>query len=259
MKRPVRRVALYGYLGSGNIGNDATLETVAGLAQFQSPGGGSAVHQHRTRGISARYGIPSRADGLAFARSGWQPSDADSSQAARPVARHSVAATRWPARLTRSSFRAWAYSRSPFGVRPWGLPFGLFLMAAACRLRRRPLCASRCRSGMGAESSHQAAVRRHGPPGDTRQLPGPVVRGSRWPALVLASPRQSLLILLSRIPPPTLAKPEPGRIVVGVMAYYGQGDDPTRGARCAPPVRRNDGGSLGAGGQGRRSGGAGRR
>ena len=31
-------------------------------------------------------------------------------------------------------------------------------------------------------------------------------------------------------PAPTLAKPEPGRIVVGVMAYYGRKDDPKRGA-----------------------------
>ena len=30
MSRPVRRVAFFGYLGSGNLGNDATFETVMG-------------------------------------------------------------------------------------------------------------------------------------------------------------------------------------------------------------------------------------
>ena len=31
-------------------------------------------------------------------------------------------------------------------------------------------------------------------------------------------------------PAPTQAEPEPGRVVVGVMAYYGHSDDPVRGA-----------------------------
>ena len=47
--------------------------------------------------------------------------------------------------------------------------------------------------------------------------------GARDPAAVAPD-------LALPIPPQRLAKPEPGRIVVGVMAYYGREDDPKRGA-----------------------------
>jgi polysaccharide pyruvyl transferase WcaK-like protein len=37
MSQPVRSVALFGYLGSGNIGNDATFETVLGWLRSTYP------------------------------------------------------------------------------------------------------------------------------------------------------------------------------------------------------------------------------
>ena len=37
MSRPVRRVGFYGYLGSGNIGNDATFETVLAWLESAHP------------------------------------------------------------------------------------------------------------------------------------------------------------------------------------------------------------------------------
>jgi hypothetical protein len=42
-------------------------------------------------------------------------------------------------------------------------------------------------------------------------------------------------VLVSAHPAPTQAKPKRGRLVVGVMAFYGEGDDPVRGAE----VRRS--------------------
>ena len=53
-------------------------------------------------------------------------SDRSVSQAARPADRHRLAATRWPARWTRSSFRAWVYSRSPSEFGPGVCPSGFF-------------------------------------------------------------------------------------------------------------------------------------
>ena len=82
---------------------------------------------------------------------------------------------------------------------------------------------------MGGESPHQAAVCRRRSPGDARKLP----RSSSAAAMARAGARDPEAIapdLAFAHPAPTLAEAEPGRIVVGVMAYYGRRDDPVRGA-----------------------------
>ena len=59
MKRPIRRVALYGYLGSGNIGNDASLETVLAWLQSAHPDVEVRCITIAPDEVTARYGLPS--------------------------------------------------------------------------------------------------------------------------------------------------------------------------------------------------------
>ena len=59
MKQPVRRVALYGYLGSGNIGNDASLETVLAWLKSDHPEVEVQCITIAPDEVTARYGLPS--------------------------------------------------------------------------------------------------------------------------------------------------------------------------------------------------------
>ena len=56
MSRPVRRVALFGYLGSGNIGNDAPFETVLGWLRSTQPDVEVGCITIAPDAIAARYG-----------------------------------------------------------------------------------------------------------------------------------------------------------------------------------------------------------
>ena len=59
MNQPVRRVALYGYLGSGNIGNDASLETVLAWLKSDHPDVEVRCITIAPDEVTARYGLPS--------------------------------------------------------------------------------------------------------------------------------------------------------------------------------------------------------
>jgi polysaccharide pyruvyl transferase WcaK-like protein len=60
MNRPVRRVAFRGYLGSGSIGNDATLETVLAWLSATHPDVETSCITIAPAEVTARCGIPSR-------------------------------------------------------------------------------------------------------------------------------------------------------------------------------------------------------
>jgi polysaccharide pyruvyl transferase WcaK-like protein len=228
MKRPVRRIAFYGFLGSGNIGNDASLETVMAWLNANHPQVEVSCISNAPAEVRARYGIPS----VAMTR---HSSD-----------HHGRRAIEAPARILGRLIDIWrSYAlagsadavivpgmgvlEESLRVRPWGLPFGLFLMAAACRLRRRPFVLL----DIGAERATNPITRwlsvatvglaAHVSYRDHWSAAGMARAGARDPDAVAPD-------LAFAHPGPTRANPESGRLVVGVMAYYGKGDDPQRGA-----------------------------
>ena len=236
MNQPVRRVALYGYLGSGNIGNDASLETV--LAWLKSDHPDVEVHciTIAPNEVTARYGLPS-------VQLSW-PSPGQSGSGVMATSRKLIG------RLIDVP-RSYALAGSidavivpgmgvleeTLGSRPWGLPLELFLMATACRLRNRRFVLL----DVGAEWVvnpltrwlYVAATRQatHVSYRDRSSAAAMARAGARDPEaiapdLAFAHPAPTE----ASTEAPTQAKAEPGRIVVGVMAYYGRRDDPVRGA-----------------------------
>lgn len=225
---PVRSLAFYGFLGSGNLGNDASLETV--LAWFRS-----AYPEVELRCITlapevvrARYGVGSvrltaSARGIGSGRFG--------SLVAKVIGRLKD--------LPRSFALAGSADavvvpgmgvlEETLGVRPWGLPSWMFLMAAACRIRRRPFVLL----AVGAEPIRNRLTRCLFVL--TVRLATHVSYRDEWSA-------QSMRDAGGRVPEAvtpdvafchpmrTVPTPEAGCVVVGVMAYYGQHDDPVLGA-----------------------------
>lgn len=216
--RPVRRIACYGFLGSGNLGNDASLETVLDWFRREHPEAELSCITLAPEVIRARYGIEARS--LSWSRPGDGP--------ARPLARLGRLAGR-AVDLPRSLALAGSADavivpgmgvlEESLGVRPWGLPLWLYLLALACRLRRRPFVLL----DVGAEPATNRLTRRLFVA--TAGLASHLSYRDEWSALSMrqAGGREPDLIapdLAFAHPDPTPAAPRPGLIVVGVMAYH---------------------------------------
>jgi polysaccharide pyruvyl transferase WcaK-like protein len=228
VNRPIRRVALYGYLGSGNLGNDASLETILAWLRHDYPDVEVECITIAPDEIAARYGVPS-------VRLAWRTPRQGSNRVTETlrkllgrlidIPRSYVLAGSVDAIIVPGM----GVLEERLGERPWGLPFGLFLMAAAARLRRRYFLLL----DVGAEWALNPLTRRlyvaaarlatHVSYRDGASAAAMARAGVHDPAIIAPD-------LAFAHPALTLAKPEPGRIVVGVMAYYGRKDDPERGA-----------------------------
>ena len=226
VSRPVRKVAFYGYFGSGNIGNDASLETVMTWLKSAYPDVEVECITNAPREVAERYAVRSV-----------------------PMVWHSPgrgalkeAPGRFLGRLLdapRSYLMAGSVDavivpgmgvlEECLGVRPWGLPLTLFLIAASCRLRHRPFVLL----DVGAERASNPLTRRlslatvrlatHVSYRDVSSAAAMARVGAR------AVPEVISPDLVFAHAAPSVAKPEPGCLVLGVMTYYGPKDDPIRG------------------------------
>lgn len=224
----VRDVTFYGYLGSGNIGNDASLETVLDWVRTRHPQLTPACITLAPDAVAARYGLPAT-------RLSWSPAHLGGERV------HGL----WHKLLGRlldvgRSLRLAAGTdmvvvpgmgvlEANLGAAPWGLPYWMALMALACRVRgtRFDLVC------VGAEPVSQPVTRwlfrktvswaTHVSYRDEWSASAMRTNGSRAPHRVAAD----LAFAHPYVPDRTV---EPGLVVVGVMAYYGAGNDPVRGA-----------------------------
>jgi polysaccharide pyruvyl transferase WcaK-like protein len=228
VSRPVRRIAVYGYLGSGNLGNDASLEAVLAWLRSTHP-------DVELRGITVapdelrtRYGIRSVPLHWSSAREGG-------GRAGRAARKLSGLVLDVPRSLAVAGsvdaviVPGMGVLEDGLSSRPWNMPLWLFLIAAACRIRRRPFVLL----NVGANRARNplvrwlyvatAALATHLSYRDRESAEEMRQAGSRARAVV--APDVAFVH-----PAPTTADPEPGRVVMGVMAYYGHADDPVRGA-----------------------------
>jgi polysaccharide pyruvyl transferase WcaK-like protein len=228
MSQPVRSVALFGYLGSGNIGNDATFETVLGWLRSTYPEVEVRCITIAPEEVTVRYGIP--AVPLA-----WRPSRPSRNRVTQKL--HKVFGRLLD--MPRSFALAGSADaiivpgmgvlEATLGVHPWGMPLWLFLTSAACRLRGRRFLLL----DVGAEYAENPLTRwlntatvklaTHVSYRDEASAAAMARAGARKPEAIAPD-------LVFAYPASTQPNLEPGRLVVGVMAFYGKGDDPVRGA-----------------------------
>lgn len=228
MTRQVRRIAFYGYLGSGNLGNDASLETVLHWWRTHHP----EIELHcitiAPEAVRERYGVS--AEPLA-----WR-SRRDSRYPVGRVLQRLVGRGLDLVRTFRLAGSGDAIIvpgmgvlESSLGTRPWGMPAWLFGLAIACRMRGRRFLLL----DVGADVADSRA---------TRWLTGRTVAAAAHVSYRDQESADAMATLTTRRPDavaPDLAfahpasreiRPEPGRLVLGVMAFYGPSDDPVVGA-----------------------------
>ncbi|MEU5023699.1 polysaccharide pyruvyl transferase family protein [Streptomyces milbemycinicus] len=226
------RVGVFGLLGSGNLGNDGSLEAVLGYLRAEHPevvvdalcGGPEAV--------TARFGIP--ATRLHWYRGEYRTASRAGAIAAKGLGKlvDVFRTAAWVRRHDMVIVPGMGVLEATLPLRPWGFPYSLFLLCASGRLfgtrvalvgvgaatiRNRPTRALvRWSARLAAYRSYRDAQSRDA----MRAMGVDTARDEVYPDLAFALPT-----------PPTSAPSgsgSPGPVCLGVMAFHGGNDDRAR-------------------------------
>ncbi|WAX77461.1 polysaccharide pyruvyl transferase family protein [Streptomyces sp. KMM 9044] len=224
------RVGVFGLLGSGNLGNDGSLEAVLGYLRAEHP---EAVVDALCGGpevVAARYGIP--ATRLHWYRGEYRTASRAGAIVGKGLGKlvDAVRTAAWVRRHDVVIVPGMGVLEATLPLRPWGFPYSLFLLCAGGRLLRTRVALV----GVGADTisdrptrtlvrwsarlatyrSYRDALSRDA----MRAMGVDTARDEVYPDLAFALPT-----------PPAGASPgPPGHVCVGVMDFHGGNDDRAR-------------------------------
>ncbi|MFI5806131.1 polysaccharide pyruvyl transferase family protein [Streptomyces sp. NPDC051561] len=227
--RPVR-VGVFGLLGSGNLGNDGSLEAVLGYLRAEHP---DAVVDALCGGpevVASRYGIPAT-------RLHWYAGEYRTASRAGAIAGKGlgklvdVARTAaWVRRHDVVIVPGMGVLEATLPLRPWGFPYSLFLLCASGRLLGTRVALV----GVGAAAIRnrptRALVRRSARLAAYRSYRDELSRDAMHAMGVNTSRDKVYPDLAFALPTPAAKNPPgpPGPVCVGVMDFHGGNDDRAR-------------------------------
>ncbi|MFF7813813.1 polysaccharide pyruvyl transferase family protein [Streptomyces sp. NPDC007945] len=218
------RVGVFGLLGSGNLGNDGSLEAVLRYLLAEHP---TAVVDALCGGpeaVTARFGVP--ATRLHWFRGEYRTASRAGAIAGKALGKlvDAVRTAAWVRRHDLVIVPGMGVLEATLPLRPWGFPYSLFLLCASGRLLRTPVALV----GVGADAITERPTRvlvrwaarlaayrsyRDGLSRDAMRAMGVDTTGDAvHPDLAFALPA----------PPPGAP---PGPVCVGVMDFHGGNDD----------------------------------
>jgi polysaccharide pyruvyl transferase WcaK-like protein len=224
------RVGVFGLLGSGNLGNDGSLEAVLGYLRAEHPDADVDALCGGPEVVTARYGIP--ATRLHWYRGEYRTASRAGAIAAKGLGKlvDAFRTAAWVRRHDVVIVPGMGVLEATLPLRPWGFPYSLFLLCASGRLLRTRVALV----GVGADaisdrptralvrwSARLAAYRSYR---DTlsrdamRAMGVDTARDEVYPDLAFALPT----------PPASTPSGPPGPVCVGVMAFHGGNDDRAR-------------------------------
>ncbi|MGY0070268.1 polysaccharide pyruvyl transferase family protein [Streptomyces sp. QTS137] len=223
------RVGLFGLLGSGNLGNDGSLEAVLGYLRAAHP---EAVVDALCGGpevVTARYGIP--ATRLHWYRGEYRTASRAGAIAGKGLGKlvDAVRTAAWVRRHDVVIVPGMGVLEATLPLRPWGFPYSLFLLCASGRLLGTKVALVGVGAAPIASRPTRALVRRsarlaaHRSYRDTlsrdamRAMGVDTTRDEVHPDLAFALPA-----------PPADGGRQPGLVCVGVMDFHGGDDDRDR-------------------------------
>ncbi|RNG22218.1 polysaccharide pyruvyl transferase family protein [Streptomyces botrytidirepellens] len=223
------RVGVFGLLGSGNLGNDGSLEAVLGYLRAEHP---EAVVDALCGGpevVAARYDIP--ATRLHWYRGEYRTASRAGAIAGKGLGKlvDAVRTAAWVRRHDVVIVPGMGVLEATLPLRPWGFPYALFLLCASGRLLRtrvalvgvgaapigdRPTRALvRWSARLATYRSYRDTLSRDA----MRAMGVDTARDEVYPDLAFALPTPS-----ARTSGP------PGPVCVGVMDFHGGNDDRAR-------------------------------
>lgn len=227
------RVGVFGLLGSGNLGNDGSLEAVLGYLRADHPEAAVDALCGGPEAVTARYGIPAT-------RLHWYRGEYRTASRAGAIAGKGLGkfvdvfrTAAWVRRHDVVIVPGMGVLEATLPLRPWGFPYSLFLLCASGRLLGTRVAlvsvgaapiGSRPTRALVRFSARLAAYRsyRDAPSRDAMRAMGvDTARDEVYPDLAFALPTP---------PVGTPADPPdpPGPVCVGVMAFHGGDEDRAR-------------------------------
>jgi polysaccharide pyruvyl transferase WcaK-like protein len=222
------RVGVFGLLGSGNLGNDGSLEAVLGYLRAEHP---AAVVDALCGGpevVAARYGIP--ATRLHWYRGEYRTASRAGAIAAKGLGKlvDAVRTGAWVRRHDVVIVPGMGVLEATLPLRPWGFPYALFLLCASGRLfgtrvalvgvgaapigNRPTRVLVRWSARLAAYRSYRDTLSRDA----MREMGVNTARDEVHPDLAFA------------LPAPEASAPRTGLVCVGVMDFHGGDDDRAR-------------------------------
>ncbi|MFC8709682.1 polysaccharide pyruvyl transferase family protein [Streptomyces sp. NPDC057197] len=227
-RRPPR-VGVFGLLGSGNLGNDGSLEAVLGHLAARHPDAAVDALCGGPEAVTARFGIP--ATRLHWYRGEYRTASRAGAVAAKGVGKlvDVFRTAAWVRRHDVVIVPGMGVLEATLPLRPWGFPYALFLLCASGRLSGTRVAlvgvgaapiGNRATRALVRWSARLATYRsyRDAPSRDAIRAMGVDTSRDRvHPDLAFSLP----------VPPDGPAA-EPGRVCVGVMDFHGGDDDRDR-------------------------------
>ncbi|MFE0443331.1 polysaccharide pyruvyl transferase family protein [Streptomyces fungicidicus] len=227
--RPVR-VGVFGLLGSGNIGNDGSLEAVLGHLRAEHPDAVVDALCGGPEAVTARYGIP--ATRLNWYRGEYRTASRAGAVAAKGLGKlvDVVRTAAWTRRHDVVIVPGTGVLETTLPLRPWGFPYSLFLLCATGRLfgtrvalvgvgaaaigNRPTRTLTRWSTRLASYRSYRDTLSRDA----MRAMGVDTARDEVYADLVFA------------LPAPRASEPTgpPGTVCVGVMDFHGSNDERDR-------------------------------
>ncbi|MEU4346014.1 polysaccharide pyruvyl transferase family protein [Streptomyces sp. NPDC023838] len=225
------RVGVFGLLGSGNLGNDGSLQAVLGYLRAEHPEAVVDALCGGPEAVTARYGIP--ATRLHWYRGEYRTASRAGAIAAKGLGKlvDAFRTAAWVRRHDVVIVPGMGVLEATLPLRPWGFPYSLFLLCASGRLLRTRVAlvsvgaaeiGNRPTRALVRWSARLAAYRsyRDTPSRDAMRAMGvDTARDEIYPDLAFALPTPGVAGAPSG---------SPGLVCVGVMDFHGGNDDRPR-------------------------------
>ncbi|MEV5608914.1 polysaccharide pyruvyl transferase family protein [Streptomyces sp. NPDC052225] len=221
------RIGVFGLLGSGNLGNDGSLEAVLGHLRSAHP---DAVVDALCGGperVAARYGIP--ATRLHWNRAEYRTASRAGAVAAKGLGK-AVDAFRTAAWVRRHDVvivPGMGVLEATLPLRPWGFPYALFLLCASGRLFGTKVALAGVGAGPIGNRLTRALIRRSARLAAYRSYRDARSRDALREMGVDTTGDAVHPDLAFALPAPP-AGPPTGTVCVGVMDFHGSDDDRAR-------------------------------
>ncbi|QKW49034.1 polysaccharide pyruvyl transferase family protein [Streptomyces buecherae] len=229
-RRTPSRVGVFGLLGSGNIGNDGSLEAVLGYLAAEHPGADVDAMCGGAEDVALRYRIP--ATRLNWYRGEYRTASRAGAIAAKGVGKLVDAArtAAWVRRHDVVIVPGTGVLETTLPLRPWGFPYSLFLLCATGRLLGTRVALVSVGAGRIGNRPTRALVRWSARLAGYRSYRDAMSRDAMRDMGVDTARDGVYEDLAFALPTPAagLAQGSPGTVCVGVMAFHGSNDDRAR-------------------------------
>ncbi|MFI1414038.1 polysaccharide pyruvyl transferase family protein [Streptomyces sp. NPDC020707] len=221
------RVGVFGLLGSGNLGNDGSLEAVLGYLRTRHPDAAVDALCGGPEAVAARYGI--RATRLHWYRGEYRTASRLGAIAGKGLGKlvDVFRTAAWVRRHDVVIVPGMGVLEATLPLRPWGFPYALFLLCASGRLFGTRVALV----GVGAapirDRATRALVRRSARLAAYRSYRDALSRDALRDMGVDTAHDEVYPDLAFALPTPRASAPQgsSGTVCVGVMDFHGGNDD----------------------------------